>query len=243
MRTTVHGDYLVQLTRLGAFNCFLVRDDDGKGCTLVDTGLGGSAAAIMQAAQKLGLTIRRIGLTHAHTDHVGSLDQLHAALPEVPVAIGARESRFLAGDMTLEAEEAALSNRLRGGYVTCTTVPQVLLHAGERFGPLEVVAAPGHTPGQIAFFDRRDGSLLAGDAFHTRAGLAVAGTFRLLFPFPSQATWHRPTALATARHLRALEPTRLAVGHGPVETSPLDAIDAAIEAEARKIGEQVTYGA
>jgi hypothetical protein len=42
------------------------------------------------------------------------------------------------------------------------------------------------------------------------------------------ATWHRPTALATARSLRALEPRRLAVGHGRVVEAPAAAMDAAI---------------
>ena len=42
------------------------------------------------------------------------------------------------------------------------------------------------------------------------------------------ATWHRPTALESARALRALEPARLAPGHGKVVDAPLGAMDAAI---------------
>jgi glyoxylase-like metal-dependent hydrolase (beta-lactamase superfamily II) len=42
------------------------------------------------------------------------------------------------------------------------------------------------------------------------------------------ATWHRPTALETARSLRALEPARLAPGHGKVVDAPAAAMDAAI---------------
>lgn len=57
-----------------------------------------------------------------------------------------------------------------------------------------MVGTPSHTPGQIALFDPRDGSLIAGDAFQTRAGVAVSGTIRLLFPFPALATWSRPLA-------------------------------------------------
>ena len=41
-------------------------------------------------------------------------------------------------------------------------------------------------------------------------------------------TWHRPTALASASALRALEPARLAPGHGQVVENPLDAMDRAI---------------
>ena len=39
---------------------------------------------------------------------------------------------------------------------------------------------------------------------------------------------YRPTALETARALRALEPARLAPGHGKVVEAPLAAMDAAI---------------
>jgi len=42
------------------------------------------------------------------------------------------------------------------------------------------------------------------------------------------ATWHRPTALESARSLRELEPRRLAVGHGRVVEAPVGAMDAAI---------------
>ena len=42
------------------------------------------------------------------------------------------------------------------------------------------------------------------------------------------ATWDGPTDLESARALRALEPARLAPGHGKVVDAPLAAMDAAI---------------
>src|SRR5262245_62055597 len=233
MKTTSHGQYLVQLTRLGAFNCYFVREDDGL--TLIDTDLPGSAQAILAAARELGAPIVRIALTHAHGDHVGSLDALRAALPEAQIATTARDARLLAGERRLDPDEPQA--KLRGSYQTCTTRPTVLLADGDRFGSLEVVAAPGHTPGHAAFLDLRDQTLIAGDAFQTQAGVAVAGTLRLLFPFPAIATWHKPTALQSARRLRALDPARLAVGHGPVLADPLPAMDQAIAVAARSLGE------
>jgi hypothetical protein len=56
---------------------------------------------------------------------------------------------------------------------------------------------------------------------------------RPLFPFPALATWHRPTALATAQALRNLQPSRLAVGHGDALDDPLRAMDRAIETARR----------
>jgi glyoxylase-like metal-dependent hydrolase (beta-lactamase superfamily II) len=133
--------------------------------------------------------------------------------------------------------------KLRGSYQTIATRPTRLLADGDRVGSLEVVSTPGHTPGHIALFDLRDGALIAGDAFQTRAGVAVAGTMRWLFPFPAMATWSRLLALASARRLRSLEPARLAVGHGEVLEQPLAAMEAAIAVAARALGELQTHGA
>ncbi len=227
-----------RLSRLGIVNAYLVREDDGL--TLVDTTIAGSARAILAAARRLGAPIVLIALTHAHADHAGALDALHAALPAAEVLVPVREARFLAGDMRLDPDEPQV--KLRGGWQVCTTRPTRLLAPGDRVGSLEVVAAPGHTPGQIAFLDTRDGTLIAGDAFQTRAGVAVSGTLRLLFPFPALATWHKPTALASAWALRALNPARLAVGHGVVLEQPVAAMDRAIAVAERRVGAEAARG-
>jgi glyoxylase-like metal-dependent hydrolase (beta-lactamase superfamily II) len=233
MKVTTHGQYLVQLTRLAVINCYFVREDDGL--TLIDTGIPGSAEAILEAARTISAPIVRIALTHAHADHVGSLDALHQLLPEAEVLITARDARFLAGERSLEPNEP--QEKLRGSYTTCTTTPTRLLAHGDHIGSLEVIASPGHTPGHAAFFDLRDRTLIAGDALQTQGGVAVAGQLKLFFPLPALATWHKPTALQSAQTLRSLNPSRLAVGHGPVLNNPLPAMDEAIRAAARNIGE------
>ena len=90
------------------------------------------------------------------------------------------------------------------------------------------MAAPGHTPGQVAFLDTRDRTLYCGDAFSTLGGMETSARVNPRFPLPTLATWHRPTALETARALRALDPARLAPGHGKVVESPGAAMDRAI---------------
>lgn len=242
MKTTRHSDTLTQLTRLPRLfpvNCYLVREDDGL--TLIDTTIGGSTAAIHAAARTLGAPIVRIALTHAHADHAGSLDALHAALPDAEVLVPEREARFLAGDRSFDPDET--QGKLRGAWRTCATRPTRLLRPGDRVGSLEVIAAPGHTPGHVAFFDTRDQALIAGDAFQTRGGVAVSGVVRPLFPFPAMATWHKPTALASAHALRALEPRLLAVGHGVALVAPLPAMDRAIAAAERRAEEVAAHGA
>jgi glyoxylase-like metal-dependent hydrolase (beta-lactamase superfamily II) len=230
-----HGDNLVQITRfplLFPINCYLVREDEGW--TLIDTGIPRGAKRLLAIARELGAPIVRIALTHAHLDHAGSLDALARSLPDAEILVGARDARFLAGDRSLDPGEPRV--KLRGNFAKATTHPTRTLVDGDMVGSLRVVAAPGHTPGQIAFYDTRDGSLIAGDAFQTRGGLAVAGVIRPLFPFPVLGTWHLPTALATAETLRELNPSRLAVGHGAVLERPADRLDAAIATARAKVG-------
>jgi glyoxylase-like metal-dependent hydrolase (beta-lactamase superfamily II) len=167
VRSTDYGERLVQLTRYPTVfpvNAYLVREEDGF--TLVDTGLSGSEEEFIAAARERGGEIRRIALTHAHGDHTGSLDALHDALPEAEVLVPAREVSFLRGVLDLTPEEQRLG-KLRGWWKTAKTQPTRELSPGDRVGSLEVVAAPGHTPGQVAFFDARDRTLIAGDAFQT----------------------------------------------------------------------------
>ncbi len=216
---------LTRLTRLRFVNAYLVAEDDGL--TLVDAMIPGSTKTILAATERLGRPITRIALTHAHGDHIGSLDKLVAALPGVEIAISARDARLLAKDKRPDPGEPA-DAKLRGSYPGARTRPTRLLSPGDRVGSLEAVAAPGHTPGQLAFLDTRDRTLIAGDAFSTLGGVATSAKPHPRFPLPALATWHRPTALATARALRTLDPARLAVGHGPVVDAPRAAMDAAI---------------
>ncbi len=227
MKTTTYGKNFVQLTRfpvLFPVNCYLVREDDGF--TLIDTGIAGSAKIILASVEPFGAPIVRIVLTHAHGDHAGSLDALHAALPNAEVIVAERSVPLLAGDVSLLPGEAV--DKVRGQWIKATTKPNRTVVAGDHIGSLEVVASPGHTPDHIAFLDTRDNTLIVGDAFQTRGGVAVSGVVRPLFPFPALATWHKPTALESARTLYTLKPSRLAVGHGVVLTDPLPAMAKAI---------------
>jgi len=223
---------LVQLTRypvLFPMNCYLVTEDDGL--TLVDSTMSSPADDIAAIADQLGKQLRRVALTHAHGDHVGGVSGVRQRFPEVEVSIAKRDAPILEGEKTLLPSEPQTA--VKGYFVKVDWKPDRLLEPGDRIGSLEVVASPGHTPGHIAFLDVRDRSLIAGDAFQTRGGIAVSGDLRLLFPFPAMATWNRQTALASAVALRALNPSLLGVGHGPTLSEPAAAMDRAIEAARR----------
>jgi glyoxylase-like metal-dependent hydrolase (beta-lactamase superfamily II) len=211
-----------RISRFGLVNAFLVEEDDGL--TLIDTMIPRSAGAILKAAG--GRPITRIALTHAHGDHVGSLDELADKLPGVEVVISRRDARLLAGDKSLDPGEER--GELRGGYPGTKTRPTRTVEPGERIGSLEVVASPGHTPGHVAFLDTRDRTLYCGDAYSTLGGVATSAKVNWRFPLPGKATWDYPTALESAKALRTLDPARLAPGHGKVVESPGAAMDQAI---------------
>src|SRR3954469_19981215 len=215
---------VTRVSRFGFVNCYLVEEDDGL--TLIDALVPKAGKAVLTKAEELGRPIVRIALTHAHGDHIGSLDELAGQIPDAEVSISARDARFMAGDKTLDPGEEI--GKARGSYPRAKTTPGRMLVPGDRVGSLEVVAAPGHTPGQVAFLDTRDRTLYCGDAYSTLGGVATTAKPNPRFPLPAMATWHRPTALDTARALRTLEPARLAPGHGKVVEAPAAAMDAAI---------------
>ncbi len=236
MKTTQITPDLIQLTRLGFVNAYLVREPDGF--TLIDTTLGkGAARDLLGAAEAHGGEIRRIALTHGHGDHAGGLDGVMRALGRpAEVYLGEADARFLAGEKVIEG-------KMPGFWRDVKTVPDVRLTGGERIGSLEAIPSPGHTLGHMAFLDTRDGSLFAGDVFTAYGRLSVTNHFYWRFPLAYGATLDRPQDLRSARALRLLDPSRLLPGHGPALPMPGPAMDAAIARSERALGETAVEAA
>lgn len=217
---------------MGIVNVFLVEEDDGL--TVVDTALPGSQKAIVRGAGVIGKPIKRILLTHAHDDHVGSLDKLIELLEEdVEVLASARDARLMAGDLTLDEDEP--DDKLRGGLKGTKTKPTRTISEGDVVGSLRVIETPGHTPGHLSLIDERDGTLYCGDVFSTLGGMSTTAMVNPLFPLPAMATWHKPGVLESANKLIELGPDRLAPGHGRVVELPVPDMRAMVVKAEKKL--------
>jgi len=136
---------------------------DGDGATvLVGGGDEPIADDLTAAARERGVDV--VVAEHGHIDHYGAIPTLVEEL-DVSVAVPARDAHVL------RAAGIAVDHELRGG---------------ESHWGLDVIATPGHTPGNAAFL--ADGVLLAGDT--------VAGSDS---PFAAQREWSGPLALFRER--------------------------------------------
>ena len=81
---------------------------------------------------------------------------------------------------------------------------------GDRVGPVEVLHAPGHSPGHLAFYWPERRALFAGDAVATWPEFAAGWP-----AFTLNAKQHR----ASLRRMAELDAEIVAVGHGePIPT-------------------------
>ncbi|MGJ7911875.1 MBL fold metallo-hydrolase [Neobacillus sp. LXY-1] len=236
MRIT-KNKFLYQVTfmpKVFPVNCYLVVEESGL--TLIDAAMGFSTKGILQAAEQIGKPINKIVLTHAHGDHVGALDSLKEVLPDVPVYISVRDNRLMNRDLTLDPSED--QTPIKGGVPkNLKTKASILLKEGDRIGSLIAIETPGHTPGSMSFLDSRTNAVIAGDAYQTRGGMAVAGDVKPFFPFPAFGTWSKKTALRSAKKLAGLKPSLLAIGHGEMIESPTAQMNKAIHHFEQKIKE------
>ncbi|PTX60277.1 glyoxylase-like metal-dependent hydrolase (beta-lactamase superfamily II) [Melghirimyces profundicolus] len=210
-------------------NVSFVGDPESKqGWVLVDAGMPGSADDILSTAADRfgGRKPTAIILTHGHFDHVGAVVYL-AKKWNVPVYTHPREMPYLTGrsrypepDATVEGGWVAKISPLfptepvdLGGYVK--ELPEdgrVPGMEGWRW-----LHTPGHTPGHISLYRKRDRSLLAGDAFVT---VRQDSVYQVMTQAPEvngpprYLTTDWQAARESVRKLASLEPAAVVTGHG-----------------------------
>ncbi|WP_088102124.1 MBL fold metallo-hydrolase [Halalkalibacter urbisdiaboli] len=204
------------MPRFFPVNCYLAEEE--KELTLIDAALPFSVKAILQTSAMLKKQITRIVITHGHSDHVGALDKVKKAFPDALVYISKRDEKLLRGDRSIQpGEHFPIKGDLPKGI---TTIPDLYLNDGDRIGSLQIISTPGHTPGSMSLLDVRTKGVIVGDAFQTRGGFAISGTFKPFFPFPAWATWNKQLAIESARKILQLQPEYIACGHGKMIHQP-----------------------
>lgn len=140
--------------------------------SLIDCGYSGSMRRISEAIEAEGRSLSelaRVICTHGHPDHAGGAREL--ALAGIPILIHPADGARLSTTW-----RHALRHPSRGGiFAAMTPEPPetVPLHDGEVLpilGGLEVVHTPGHTPGSVCLYGRRDRVLFVGDTLQRRFG-------------------------------------------------------------------------
>lgn len=209
--------------------------DDGY--ALVDTGIPGSAPAVLDALAALGgrpEQLRQIVLTHCHMDHMGSAADL-AAATGARVLAGALDAPYIRGTAPEPTPVLAPAERsLHEGVMAdlaASGMPALrpaevdtVLHDGDTLDgwgePVRVLHVPGHTPGGIALHLPESRLLFPGDLIAT----APDGRHAVLGPFNVA----REEAVASFRRLAALDVDTVCVPHGvPLRTGAREVLAAA----------------
>jgi glyoxylase-like metal-dependent hydrolase (beta-lactamase superfamily II) len=201
---------------------WIVKEEDGA--TLVDAGMPVMAKGIARALHDLGFgPLKRIVLTHGHSDHVGAVTRLLKAWPGVPVYVHRLEIPHMTGEAPYPGRRKAVPYLPRG---LAQPLPEGADGRLEPIGGLKPYWTPGHAPGHVVYHHERDDVLLAGDLFNAKKG-------RLRFPL---FTFDKAQALESSRIVRELQPARMEVCHGGPVRRPADQLDDYLRAHARFAG-------
>lgn len=191
-------------------NITLIATDDGT--VLVDAGPSLRYGQALQALSKrlTGKPVARVYLTHLHPDHSYG----DAAFP--PAQIFATQA--LADELRRDGPGFADGMyRLLGDWMRGTElhVPGQVVTAGDVMiggRSLQLLPLSGHSASDLAILDKATGTLIAGDlVFHDRA--------------PSTPHADLPVWRKALDALKGLGHRRVVPGHGPVDPTPVAAID------------------
>jgi glyoxylase-like metal-dependent hydrolase (beta-lactamase superfamily II) len=151
-------------------NSFAFTDADGT-VTLVDAGLalGFAQKKLRRGLRAIGAApgdVRRVVVTHAHSDHAGGLAKIveHTG---ADVLTHEREAVYLR-----DGKVPRLSSGRSGSFAKVTVAEEFLdgtvLPAA---GGLRVVHTPGHSPGHVSLLHEPTGVLVTGDALFNVRGI------------------------------------------------------------------------
>lgn len=216
MREVVPDVYMIEGLR--GSNVYLLASK--AGLTLVDSGMKGDAGRIMAQLQAGGYALsdlRRIVLTHAHSDHTGNVAELVQHSGAIVLAhreeiVYLEQAKPMPATSTLQRFMNWLSDHTFFRQVPCKM--DRALEEGdvvEALGGVQVIHTPGHTPGSICLYESERRILWCGDTLFNKNPMTGKAGLQLSIPL---VTWDSAQVKESTRKLSALPAEVLCFGHG-----------------------------
>jgi glyoxylase-like metal-dependent hydrolase (beta-lactamase superfamily II) len=215
MQEVVSGVHTFEGLMVGRVD--LLAGEDGL--TLIDASIGNAGNKILAQLADAGYKpedVKRILITHAHPDHVGSLGQLKE-VTGAAVVCSALEKPVIEGEMAVPRAPGGL--RPPNTVFKRVDVDQVI-EDGEVLegvlGGLTAVFTPGHAPGHLSFWQPERRIIFTGDVIFNWPSLRL--------PF-AMLTVDMAENIRSVGKVAALEPAVACFGHGkPMMTGTAEAL-------------------
>ena len=137
-------------------NAIILYCDETKKSVIVDP--GGDIEKLLDVSKKNKLMPEKILLTHGHIDHAGGATELSEIL-NIKIYGPHKAEKFLLNELQKQGEMFGLPSK--------NCIPDKWLDEGDiiEIGNeiLEIYFCPGHTPGHIIFFNKKNNLALVGD--------------------------------------------------------------------------------
>jgi glyoxylase-like metal-dependent hydrolase (beta-lactamase superfamily II) len=207
MHQVAHGIHAIDGLKMG--RSYLIEGNDGL--ALIDTSSKGASEGILSAIQAIGHhpeDLRTIVATHYHFDHTGNVETL-IDRSGAQLCVHEADAPYVDGRNPW-APSNGLIGPLLDRFAPRPFALKVdrILHDGDVLpfvGGLQVIHAPGHTPGHIALFAKDRRTLFAGDSLMNIVGLRL----------PMSISSHdMEQARQSVRHLVELDFDIALPGHG-----------------------------
>jgi 2-aminobenzoylacetyl-CoA thioesterase len=214
----------------------------GERAMLIEGGTGATADIVQQQLKDLGIKPEQIGtilLTHTHPDHIGGFPRLRKLWPHIKIISSAVGKDILATDELQKAlrfvEKAAAKIMVEKGEID--KIPEPLEHYDLSVDAVvndgdtidlgagvvwTVYSIPGHSPCQIALYEKKEEMLVVGDA---------TGYYS-----PQQIAWwpnyfsSLENYCKSIKKLMSIPAKRIALSHNGVVEKPAEFLQGALKA-------------
>ena len=197
----------------GGTNLYVIAEQE---LTLIDTGLPGSYAGIINFVSRIGRSVEDIGsiiITHNHIDHIGAVQDLRSL---TNMRVFTHKAGLAESDTDPSYPEGLrrllripFLHRVRRHFVLESGDVDVQLEGGEvlkALGGRRVVPTPGHRPGSICLYAPEQNLMFVGDALQRRRK-------KLRLPAKMVST-DLVAAIASVKKMVELDLEIICFGHG-----------------------------